>query len=282
MRFDSSARIALVVAAVTLLVSGLGFRAAIGRLNLYLRKEPVQLRLPLATMPSIVAPWRQAGEDRLFSAAVVEELGTQQYLDRFYLRSDDRADGLHLHVAYYTGMIDAIPHVPDRCWVAGGLVPVTSPRVVPLEIDDSLWTPSDAPLNNATGEPYRRTDAVDPTSGRIVSVHLPIGDFALRAIEFQRDDRPEERLIGGYLFLANGRVTASALDVRALAFERTDRHAYYCKVQIAMSTSADDETRWEQFEERSSELLGALLPHLMRRLPDWPEVEAGARPSGPS
>ncbi|HMN97307.1 MAG TPA: hypothetical protein PKC43_12640 [Phycisphaerales bacterium] len=279
MRFDRSARTALIVAAAALLASGLGFRAAIGQLNLYLRKEPVQLRLPLATIPPVLTGWRQIGEDKIFSAAIVEELGTEQYLDRVYAHGEGLENALHVHVAYYTGMIDAIPHVPDRCWVAGGLVATTTPRIVPIAIDDSRWRSSDSPPNNATGLPYRKTDAIDPTTGRAVAVHLPIGDFALRAIEFQRKDRPDERLIGGYFFLANGRATASALDVRSLAFQRTDRVAYYCKVQFSMPARADDETRWERFAELSGDFLSAFLPHLMRRLPDWPEVESRAAAS---
>ena len=46
---------------------------------------------------------------------MVEELGTNLYLSRDYERRDDR---VNVHVAYYTGLIDDVPHVPERCWAA--------------------------------------------------------------------------------------------------------------------------------------------------------------------
>ncbi|MFO0873116.1 MAG: exosortase-associated EpsI family protein [Phycisphaerales bacterium] len=280
MRFDSSAKFALVVAGAALLLSALGFRAAVGRLNVYLRKEPVPLRAPLATLPSTVGPWKQLGDDRTLSSAVVEELGTAQYVDRNYERAGVRDDVLALHIAYYTGMIDAVPHVPERCWVANGLIAMGSPQTVPLDIDRGAWRFDDGATSRG-GEAYPSVEVPDPISRRPMLVHLPLGDFALTAAEYQSETRPDERMIGGYFFLANGRATPSGLGVRTLAFQPTQRAAYYCKVQLAMPCRANDPDRWSRFARYSGEFVSQLLPQLMRRLPDWPAVEHGDAATSP-
>lgn len=271
-----------------LLVAGLGFRAAVYQLDVVLRKQPVELRGPLSTIPSsFAAPgmeglepaqeWRQKDKDVPLPQPIVEELGTSIYLNREMIRRGAlRNDMVALHVAYYTGLIDAVPHVPERCWVAaGGLTPVGTPRDMPLLIEYPEAVPSSAAPNRATGRPYRLVNVMDAISRRMEAVHLPIGDFAMRVSEYQSESNPAERILGGYCFIANGRITSSAAGVRALAFQPSERHAYFCKIQLAMTFPASDEIRWDRFQRLASELVGQMLPHLMRRLPDWPQVEAG-------
>ena len=129
--------------------------------------------------------------------------------------------------------------------------------------------------NRATGEPYYETQVNDLLRGS-VPVHLPQGGLQLRTTEFQNDANPDMRLVGGYLFIANGRATPSALAVQSLAFEKNERFAYYCKVQFSMPVSADDPNRLDHFAAQTSDLLSHLLPYLMLRLPDWPEIESVA------
>lgn len=273
MRFDSSAKFALLVAAAALVASGLGFQAAVKQLNVYLRKEPVPLRAPLATMPTTAGPWKQARPDIVLSSTMVEELGTPQYLDRLYERDGKKQDIMQFHVAYYTGMIDGVPHVPERCWVAGGLDALESPTGWDIPVDRSAWRADTAVA--AEGVNYPVVDVIDPITRLPEPVHMPLGDFVVTAAEYQNKLNPEERVIGGYFFIANGRIATSGLGVRTLAFSPTQRHAYYCKVQFAMPCRADDPKRKEKFIKSVGELLDRLLPPLMRRLPDWPSVERG-------
>ena len=286
MRFDSHTPYALLAALATLLLAGLGFRAAVHQLDIVLRKEPVSLRAPLSTLPTSfpasgveglpeAREWRQLDKDVILSSAIVEELGTDTYLNREMARRGGKQENLlGLHIAYYTGLIDAVPHVPERCWVAaGGLTPVGTPKVIPLHVDLSRAEASDAPPNRATGEPYRQVEVMDAITRRFDTVHLPIGEYALQASEYQHESDPRQRQIGGYCFIANGRITPKAVGVRKLAFEPREKHAYFCKIQFAMVCSADDPDRWQKFELLTSEVFSQILPHLMRRLPDWPEVE---------
>ena len=276
MRFERSVLVAYLVALAAMLLGALGFRAAVQRLDYYLVKDPVELREPLDAVPTVLGRWRRVGEDRLFTDAVIEELGTRHYLDRTYaIDGDPRKGAIGVHLAYYTGSIDDVPHIPERCWAVAGNLMTMAPQAMPLEVDLGRWPESEA-RNRATGDPYRRATVADPITGRVADVSLPVGDLELTVTEFQNPKAPRQRTVGGYLFVANGRLTRSAYGVRALAYERTERKAFYCKVQFNLSgtVSSDEESILPRYREDVSELMSELLPHLMKCLPDWPSVEA--------
>lgn len=276
MRFERAALVAYVTALAVLLLGAVGFRAAVRHLDYYLIKDPVELRAPLDAIPTTLGRWQRVGEDRRFSDAIVEELGTRNYLDRTYaIDGDPRKGSIGVHLAYYTGTIDDVPHIPERCWSVAGNLMTVDPAAMPLEIDAARWKESGL-RNRATGAAYRRTAVSDPITGRVTDVSLPVGDLELTVTEFQNPKAPRQRTIGGYLFVANGRLTRSAYGVRALAYERTERKAYYCKVQFNLSgtVSSDEETLIPQYRKDVSELMKELLPQLMKCLPDWPSVEA--------
>lgn len=114
MKCDPAVKWAYALTCATLVVGALGFRAAMAALDVYVRKEAVPLRESLDTLPTTLGRWKAVGEDRRLSAAVVENLGTTQYLDRDYAIDGQPAKGrLQLHIAYYTGTLDTIPHIPE-------------------------------------------------------------------------------------------------------------------------------------------------------------------------
>ncbi len=51
LRFDGHAKAAFVAACFTLILCGVGFGAAVKALNVYLKKEPVELRHELSIIP---------------------------------------------------------------------------------------------------------------------------------------------------------------------------------------------------------------------------------------
>lgn len=275
LRFDSRAKYAFVVACLVLVSSALGFRWAVKSLDIYLQKLPVELREPFATIPSKLGRWRQVGNDRLLGAEMLEELGTRQYLDRNYAIDGDPSKGmLNVHLAYYTGMIDAVPHVPDRCLLAGGFNQKTQPENYPLFIDRSAWQTDPEYVNLRAQEPYPIVTHKHDFTLQDVTVRLPLGDLELRTVEFEHDRDLSIQVFGGYFFIANGHATPSPLGVRALAFDLRERYAYYCKVQF-MYIARDGSP--EQFVTLASDLLKDLLPEVMKRLPDWAEVERRGR-----
>ena len=189
-------------------------------------------------------------------------------------KTDEGMQNVDLHIAYYTGKIDDVPHVPERCWATAGLTQTIAPEKIALDLADN-WQVDDETRNSATDEAYPFVERTHPITGSVEVVHMPAGDVVMQATEFQNDKKPDERLVGGYFFIANGRVTPSAFGVRALAFNRTDEYAYYCKVQINFAGKASREREiFDKFGDISSDFLQQLMPELMIRLPDWPDIEA--------
>ena len=277
MTFRRSVIAAYLWACAVMLLGAAGFRVAVEKFNVFVVKRPVELRGPLATIPPTLGPWRRVGEDTIFGAALVEELGTTQYLDRTYALDGDPEKGLaSVHVAYYTGAIDDVPHIPERCWDAAGMVMTRPPEEIALAIDDSAWTLEPDLVNRATGEPYRSVEVRHPVTGMIEEVYMPVGPIEMTVSEFRPASSNRQRQTGGYFFIANGRSTPSAFGVRRLAFSLTDEYAYYCKVQVTVRSDAsdDDGEARELYRSIASEIVTELLPHLMKRLPRWPDFES--------
>lgn len=278
MRAERSSVTAYFVALGILAAGAVGFRLLVAQLNIHLLKEPVQLRRPLDSVPTKLGEWERIGSDTTYSSTMIEELGTRSYLDRTYAIEGNPEKGtMHVHVAYYTGTIDAVPHIPERCWAVSGLELTRNSDGTPISIDRSGWKPLDPPA--ASGEPYLSTSVIDPITAERESITMPLGDLVATTIEFQNPKAPDVRQVGGYFFIANGRLTASSYGVRALAFNLSDRYAYYCKIQLTKSgrVSSPDGSLLEPFTQDASEILTHILPEVMRCLPDWPEWEARSR-----
>lgn len=277
LQFDGRIRFGVIAVCVALVVSAIGFRGTVLALNVHLKKEAVGLRRPLTKIPRQVGHWQAVGEDVLLDEAIVKELGTRTYLNRMYRKDGGTGAGgtvLQLHIAFYTGMIDAVPHVPERCWTASGLESIGSETIM-LDLETTAWREDEA-MHQATGEPYRTTVVLDPITLRGEDVRMPVGDLGLRVWEFQGTGSDQRvRMFAGYFFLANGRTTANPQMVRTWAFDRSTKYAYYAKVEFA--AAGRDITR-AAFEREVKDLLEPLLPEVMRCLPDWAEVEAGTYP----
>ena len=207
MRFKPTIRAAFASVVIVLIASAVGFRASVSSLNL--RKEAVPLRESLDTIPTKIGRWKRIGTDSRLGEAMVESLGTRFYLDRHYAIDGNPDNGvLTLHIAYYTGMVDAVPHVPERCWGAAGLSMVTQPRAILMPIDKSKWDLESGPKNKVTGETYPVASVLDPVTRRKESVFLPIGETEMSVTVFQDEQNPKLHLVGGYLFIANARLTS--------------------------------------------------------------------------
>ena len=272
MLFERSALKAYFAALAILIVGAIGFRLLISQLNIHLTKESVDLRRPLDSIPTKLGRWERVGLDTVFNSTMIEELGTRRYLDRVYALDGDPAKGtVHVHVAYYTGTIDAVPHIPERCWAVGGLELTRNSEGTPIAIDRSGWRAAEG--DNASR--YQVATVKDPVTADLEQVTMPRGDLALTTIEFQDPKHPKRRQVGGYYFIANGSLARTSYDVRAMAFNLSDRYAYYCKVQLTKAGNVEEEngSLMEPFKSDAIEILTTLTPHLMRCLPDWPTWE---------
>lgn len=263
------------LALAVLVIGAIGFRVLVAQANIYLMKERVDLRRPLDSVPTKLGRWQRVGSDSVFSETLIEELGTRSYLDRTYAIDGDPSKGvMHVHVAYYTGTIDAVPHIPERCWAVGGLELTRNSEGAAIAIDRSKWEP----LEREGVEPgkYMSVTVIDPITAEVERVAMPVGDIVATTIEFQDPKQPQDRQVGGYFFIANGVSVASSYGVRTAAFNLRDRYAYYCKIQLTNRgrVAEPNGSLIEPFKRDSAELLTELLPQVMRCLPDWPSFDA--------
>lgn len=259
---------------------GVGATWAINAFSLYVRKLPVYPpdgRQLVGLSNSFTRNWTPVGADRREAPEIEDTLGTKNYINRTYVhtRTDGNPSVLQVHVAYYTGSVDTVPHVPDRCLVGAGYSIAAGPDRVPVKLALEKW-PLDAQVPEAPGRARpRRARLSDLSDGRGSYVHLPRGldDLAMSISSYSnvKDPRP---LFAGYFFLANGAVATTAEEVRLLAFDLKDDYAYYMKVQISSSSVKSE----QELASESAELLQELLPELMRFVPDWPAVESGDYP----
>jgi len=268
-------RPAFVVALGVLVVGAIGLHQAIRAMGLYLTKLPIypESGLVFTSLPSEYPSWRQVGVDEQMSKEAQEELGTDNSISRVYVEREPAPGApprsVQLHIAYYTGMIDTVPHVPERCMVGAGWQTVgkgTTIVDVPLSMDRLTKETGLDPAVHGTGELWRGRSS--ETAGR---VRLPRGveDLKMSVTPFAHGRGGT--LYAGYFFIANGGVVASADQVRLLAFQLDQKYAYYCKVQFS-STAVNSA---EELGELAGQMLDEMFPDIMRRVPDWADVQDG-------
>lgn len=286
-RFETSVRRVYVALLSILLIGAVTIPLVIAQLEIYLRKESVPLRRTLNSIDDDLGSWDRVRdgegnprEDTLFGEEMIEGLGTNLYLDRYIT---DGRHQINVHVAYYTGMIDDVPHVPERCWDANGLTQSMSPRVIDLDLRYEGLRTEGTPVNQATGEPYSIVTVMN--LGEEFPVHLPVGDARMTVTQFDpNDQKPKLKQVGGYFFVANGRMAPGAKDVRLMAFDPSEKYAYYCKIQLTyvgtVDSGEEDDAVVEEFIDIAEDLLPRLLPEVMKCLPDWPEIESRTNENG--
>ena len=275
-RFERSAPRIYWMLIMLLAVSAVGVHVVAASTGMRSIKGAAPLRGSLDALPQVIGDWVKVGDDLVYTDTVVEVLGTELYIDRSYARDGDPRNGVfQVHVAFYTGGATNRPHVPERCWAVHGMTASRDPDVIALEDLQDAWAPGEM-LNLATGEPYPVATSIHPVTGREELVHLPVGEHRLRVTLFADPANPEMRMVGGYFFIANGRLTPNALAVRRLAYNFSDTHAYFCKVQFtlrAIASDREDDEIVTFYVDEIEDLMQDLMPELMKLLPDWPAYE---------
>lgn len=234
---------------------------------------PEDGRALAAISPKAAPSWRALGADTRENAEVEDTLGTKNYLTRTYGPVTGTLPRLQLHTAYYTGSIDTVPHVPERCMVGAGWQIAADPKILHLPLDTSKFT-SDPRDPDARKLGYLRTRTSDQSDapGRYVTLPKGIDNVQMQVTPFIGPDGT--KMYAGYFFIANGQVATTAIDVRRMAFDVKDAYAFYMKVQI----SSIDVKSEEELAQQAAKLIDELLPELVRCTPDWLKVERGEYP----
>ena len=279
----------LMVSAI-LLVGALGLNAATSFLKLHFRKEALPLRGELTTLTKKdLNGWVWVPEQHTLDPDLVHALGTEKFvmctfvdtnapdttgrpvatrkdvLDLESLSPQARLARLHefkvknwysvmsVGVTYYTGKVDTVPHVPDRCMVADGFQPTS--------YVEENW---------ALGRYENGMERVIP----------------MRFIDFEdQTTRGAQNRCVAYTFHANGRYIADHNAVRWLLQDLRQRYAYFAKVEVMNQlpsrpgTHEDDPMRAKDRQQAAAVMqrfLTAALPEVEKLLPDWQKV-AGQR-----
>lgn len=86
-------------------------------------------------------------------------------------------------------MIDTVPHIPERCWGAAGLVMFGEPELRSPKFDPSQFDLKNGPLQPSSGLRYSQATVKDLVTRKDVIVNLPLGDMKMTASIFQ-DPKP--------------------------------------------------------------------------------------------
>jgi hypothetical protein len=146
-------------------------------------------------------------------------------------------------VTYYTGLVDTVAHVPERCYIADG-----------YDVTHSDQRTAD--LHGASG--WHHT-------------------VSYQFLNFQDSTgaRPVVRNVG-YMFHVNGTYESSSWGVRARLQDLRERYGYYAKVELM--TQAPASLQGPAVSEASAkameDFLAAALPDVENCLPDWQQLHA--------
>ncbi len=275
---------AFVVGAATLFLSAGALSVAIAWLKVYTKKVPINVELKCTSIPSETNHWKQVGPDHTMPEATLETLGTHNYVDRTYVErapaDPKNPRAVMVHLAYYTGSVDTVPHVPERCFVAGGASITGGPYVLPLPLNRDAWIEDAAASSDHRAE-FGLKDAtiytarLGPTSrapGNRVRLPRGVENLDIRISEYALGS--DQKTYAGYFFIANGALTSSAQNVRLLAFDLHSDYAFYTKVQFSASNIEGP----EELAQIATSVLNDMLPDIMLCVPDWTDVIRGDYP----
>jgi hypothetical protein len=148
---------------------------------------------------------------------------------------------MNLAVTYYTGKVDTVAHIPERCMVADGYQPTDTPET-------AWWDMGPGRLNSTPGGDQR---------------------IAVRFINFQ-DQTGAKRVTRrvAYFFFCNGKYLSDPISVRTALADLRSRHGFYSKVELM--TIIPDHDRCATV---MSGFLQSVMPEVEKCFPDWNSVE---------
>jgi hypothetical protein len=271
-----------VAAALVLGVAAAGMNFAADFLKLHFRKLPVPMRCSALDasdgIPANLGKWVLVSTDKPLDADTEHALGTDKYIQRRYVNSDvvgpdairqmtglagDERDRqlnelmsqhpeavIDMGIFYYTGFVDTVAHIPERCYIADGFDIKNSE----IQHDQTVGTRPD-------GLPRKI-------------------DFSFLSFE-DVSGRNRMPTNVGYLFHVDGRYESSSLGVRRSLQSLTERYGYYAKVELkTLGRNGEGPSAQDQQKSLAAmkDFLAALLPDVERIMPDWKALhEPGAK-----
>ncbi len=234
------------LAAGVLLIAATGWNVAMVRWKWALAKMPVPRgehlevqEFRLMNFPDKLGPYVMVGDGSvILPEDLLDSLGTKAHSENWYcmkkyrIPDPSRFDGaqyVSLDITYYTGLLDAIPHIPEVCMVAGGAV-----------VDTSENAQIDITVPGA------------PESWRNVKV---------RRVTFIKNSRKFRQY---YLFSMNGTPVTDWKVIRGKFMLPWVRYCFFAKIQIGALSSQDDVSISDKL---CRDFLTHALPAVLKFLP---------------
>lgn len=154
-------------------------------------------------------------------------------------------DVIHMGLTYYTGLVDTVAHIPDRCYIADGYEPSA--------YDIPTWQLGP----DASGKTY-------PLSVRFISFQDSTGNNRVSKCV-------------AYVFHTNGHYESDPLGVRQTLEDLTERYGYYSKIELmtlvpkGLATDTDIATT----SQAMTDFLTSARPQIESCLPDWQKLKHG-------
>jgi hypothetical protein len=255
-----------IAAVVLLLTAALGLNASVQFMKLHFKKDAVPLAHELGSISDHLGSWVQVTQDQALDKETQDVLATDKYIFRSYVDSrivlpdtidrefkeksiDERAAALERHrrinpaavvsisVTYYTGLVDTVAHVPDRCVTADGY----EPKSYKVE----KW-----PIARDLPRASKGSDG---------------DDVELRYINFedQTGTSNVNRAIA-YFFHCNGGFVSDPLGVRRRLANLLETRGYYCKIEVMTTVPNEQEAA-----RVMTDFLTSAMPEIVRCMPDW-------------
>ena len=243
---------------------GMGQYFDFSEMVLFKKQVPMRTKYTLMPREKLIGDWQFVSEEPPLPESILEELGTTNYFTRRYLykpRAHDQTWLMDLHVSYYTGLADTVPHVPTRCFTAGGS------KGVGITVKTLALA----------GDQYEKAEkfefGFDTKTFKGKTVYLPKVQIPVTVFTYRPEGARQDQNVV-YFFVANGRFLENPNQVRVLGFDPRDEYAFYSKVEVRLHNVSDP----DEAVKRVGVFLSTMLPELMGCLPDWNEVKAGNWP----
>jgi hypothetical protein len=233
---------AFLICTAVLALAGGGMSLAIRSLGGYLKKEPLPLKKSLELLDEEqLAPYRVISKYKIEHQDLLEELGTEDYIQWVLEDTDSNVDGsmqrVLLFITYYE-LPDRVPHVPEECYTGGGFQRLSS---------DSVTFEINMP-------DFKRT---------IEGKYLVFGSTK---VDFWGTGRQFPVL---YIFRVNGEYAGDRDQARiALNKNFFGRYSYFSKVELAFNQALVAQNEKEVIKA-GEKLLSVILPILEKE--HWPE-----------
>jgi hypothetical protein len=157
----------------------------------------------------------------------------------------ERDDGVvNMGLTYYTGLVDTVAHIPDRCYIADGYEP--------SNYEKPNWNvaPPGAPPQ-------------------------PLGVHFI-SFEDQTGNNRVPKFVA-YFFQVNGEYQSDPLEVRIRLQNLMQRYGYYAKIELM---TVNKERQMQEVDSQTAadmmtQFLVAAKPEIEKCLPDWKKVTQG-------